>query len=333
MKFVDLANIRIRSGKGGKGCIAFRREKYVPMGGPNGGDGGRGGDVVFRATTDMSTLLDFKYLDHYEAENGKMGLGSDKKGRDGETLFIPVPVGTLIINAETDEVVADMTQNGQSTVVALGGRGGKGNAHFKSSTHQAPRFAQPGEPGVELRLTLELKLLADVGLVGLPNAGKSTMISVISAARPKIADYPFTTLVPNLGVVKPEAGRSFVVADIPGLIAGASQGAGLGVQFLRHVDRTSVLAHLVDVSDMSESDPVEDLKTVMIELEAYSPELAGRAMIVVGTKTDACIDGGRLGRLREYCANEGYVFYPVSAVTGDGVRTLVKALEREVHKG
>lgn len=333
MKFVDLVNIRIRSGKGGKGCIAFRREKYVPMGGPNGGDGGRGGDVVFRATTDMSTLLDFKYLDHYEAENGKMGLGSDKKGRDGETLFIPVPVGTLIINAETDEVVADMTQDGQSTVVALGGRGGKGNAHFKSSTHQAPRYAQPGEPGVELRLTLELKLLADVGLVGLPNAGKSTMISVISAARPKIADYPFTTLVPNLGVVKPEDGRSFVVADIPGLIAGASQGAGLGVQFLRHVERTSVLAHLVDVSDMNESDPVEDFKTVMAELEAYSPELAGRAMIVVGTKTDACLEGERLGRLHDYCANEGYVFYPVSAVTGDGVRTLVKALEREVYKG
>jgi GTP-binding protein len=333
MKFVDLVNIRIRSGKGGKGCIAFRREKYVPMGGPSGGDGGRGGDVVFRATTDMSTLLDFKYLDHHEAENGKMGLGSDKKGRDAETLVIPVPVGTLIINAETGELVADMTQDGQTAVVAQGGRGGKGNAHFKSSTHQAPRFAQPGEPGVEMRLTLELKLLADVGLVGLPNAGKSTMISVISAARPKIADYPFTTLVPNLGVVKPEDGRSFVVADIPGLIAGASDGAGLGIQFLRHIERTTVLAHLVDVSDMNESDPVADFKTLMAELEAYSPELAGRTMIVVGTKTDACLEGERLGRLHEYCANEGYVFYPVSAVTGDGVRTLVKALEREVHKG
>lgn len=330
MKFIDLAYVRVRSGNGGAGSVSFHREKYVPRGGPDGGDGGRGADVTLKAANNMNTLLDFKYLDHYEAENGRPGMGSNKKGRDGNSLEIPVPVGTLVLDEDSGDTVADLVSDGQSAVVARGGRGGKGNAHFKSSTNQAPRHSQPGEKGEERHLRLELKLLADVGLVGLPNAGKSTLISVISAARPKIADYPFTTLIPNLGVVKTEGFMSFVVADIPGLIKGAHGGAGLGVQFLRHVERTSVLAHLVDVSGYVQEDPVEQFDTVCEELREFSRDLMAKRMIVVGTKMDIMDDGTRFERLRDYCGENKLPFFGISAVTSSGTGELIRALSKEV---
>ena len=260
MQFVDYTKIYVKAGDGGRGCVAFRREKYVPRGGPSGGDGGRGGHIIFRASRELNTLLDLRYQREYKAKRGQHGMGKKMHGKDGEDRIIPVPVGTLIKDAGTEEVLADLDSEGVETIIAKGGRGGQGNAHFATPTRQAPKFAQPGEEGEEKNLVIELKLLADVGLIGLPNAGKSTLISVISSARPKIADYPFTTLTPNLGVVKLKDLRSFVVADIPGLIEGAHRGAGLGFQFLRHVERTSMLLHLVDASDMPETDPVEDLK-------------------------------------------------------------------------
>lgn len=338
MQFIDYVKIHVFAGDGGRGCVSFRREKYVPRGGPNGGDGGRGGHVVLRALAEMNTLLDFRYRREYKAERGEHGKGSNKHGRDGEDLIIPVPVGTVVRDALTDEVVADLDRNGAEVVIAKGGRGGLGNAHFATATRQAPKFAQPGEPGEERQLVLELKLLADVGLIGLPNAGKSTLISVISAARPKIADYPFTTLVPNLGVVKMEDFRSFVVADIPGLIEGAHRGAGLGFQFLRHVERTSLLLHLVDISDMLESDPVEDFEKINRELVLYNatlgstlgPELGARPMAVAGTKLDLAGSGERLNRLRDYCREKGLDFFALSAATGEGVRELVLYLAEKV---
>ena len=345
MKFVDLAHIEIKAGNGGRGCVSFRREKYIPKGGPDGGNGGRGGDVVLIATSNMSTLLDFKYQPNYKAENGGHGQGRDRTGRDGQTLEVPVPVGTLVVDDETGEVIADLTSDGEEFVVAHGGRGGKGNTHFKSSTFQSPRFAQPGEPGEERSVKLELKLLADVGLIGLPNAGKSTLISVISAARPKIADYPFTTLVPQLGVVKPEGiPRSFVVADIPGLIKGAHQGAGLGIQFLRHVERTRVLLHMVDISEMIEEDPVRRFETVQEEICSFcsaagsGPSTAGsgpsaltsKTLLVAATKTDIKGDGLSLRRLQQYCKEKELPFFAVSAATGEGIKELVRALAVEV---
>ena len=260
MQFVDYTKIYVKAGDGGRGCVAFRREKYVPRGGPSGGDGGRGGHIIFKASRELNTLLDLRYQREYRAKRGQHGMGKKMHGRDGEDRIIPVPVGTVIKDADTEEVLADLDSEGVETIIAKAGRGGQGNAHFATPTRQAPKFAQPGEEGEEKNLIIELKLLADVGLIGLPNAGKSTLISVISSARPKIADYPFTTLTPNLGVVKLKDFRSFVVADIPGLIEGAHKGAGLGFQFLRHVERTSLLLHLVDASDMPETDPVEDLK-------------------------------------------------------------------------
>lgn len=332
MKFIDLAHIRVRSGKGGPGSVSFRREKYVPRGGPDGGDGGRGADVILRAKGNMNTLLDFRYLDHYDAENGQPGMGRERKGRDGETLELPVPVGTVVTDRETGEVVADLVDADQAIVVARGGRGGKGNTHFKSSVRQAPRHAQPGEPGQERNLTLELKLLADAGLVGLPNAGKSTLISVISAARPKVADYPFTTLVPNLGVVKTEGFRSFVVADIPGLIRGAHQGAGLGIQFLRHVERTRVLAHLVDVSEYAGEDPVDAFETVRGELASFPGNLSGKRTIVIGTKIDIMGTGEGLEKLRRHAETLHLPFFALSAATGRGVEDLVRALSVQVEQ-
>jgi len=332
MKFIDLAHIRVSSGKGGPGCVSFRREKYVPRGGPDGGDGGRGGDVILRATANLNTLLDFKYLDHYEAENGRPGMGRDRKGRDGETLEIPVPVGTVVMDRDTGELVSDLVKAEQRVVLAGGGRGGKGNAYFKSAVRQAPRHSQPGEPGEDRRLTLELKLLADVGLVGLPNAGKSTLISVISAARPKVADYPFTTLVPNLGVVKTEGFRSFVVADIPGLIRGAHQGAGLGIQFLRHVERTQVLAHLVDVSEFAGEEPVEAFETVQEELASFAGNLSGKRTLVVGTKIDIMGGGDGLEKLRCHAEEKNLPFFAISAATGRGVEDLVRALSVQVEQ-
>lgn len=323
MQFVDYTKIFVKSGDGGRGCVSFRREKFVPKGGPDGGDGGRGGHVIIRASAELNTLLDCRYNREYKAQRGEHGKGSNKHGKDGEDIVIRVPVGTVIKDDSTGELLADLFENGQEIVIAEGGRGGLGNSHFATSTRQAPKFAQPGEEGQERWLVLELKLLADVGLIGLPNAGKSTLISVMSAAKPKIADYPFTTLVPNLGVVKIDDQKSFVVADIPGLIEGAHTGAGLGFQFLRHVERNAVLLHLVDVSDIQPSDPVEDFEKINKELILYSPELASKPVAVAATKIDIAADGERLDKLAKYCKKKKIAFFPVSAATGQGIKNLL----------
>ncbi len=332
MKFIDVVKIHIKAGDGGRGCVSFRREKYVPKGGPDGGDGGRGGDIILKATGELNTLLDLKYQQQYRAEHGQHGMGKNMHGKDGEDTIIHVPVGTLVKSVETDEIIADLVEDGQQAVIAKGGRGGLGNSHFATPTRQAPRFAQPGEPGEEKDILLELKLLADVGLIGLPNAGKSTLISVISSARPKIADYPFTTLVPNLGVVKYGESRSFVVADIPGLIEGAHRGTGLGFQFLRHVERTSLLLHLVDISEMSAGDPVENLEKINRELVLYSHALSEKPLSVAGTKLDIKGDGKRLDSLSKYCKDKGYDFFAISSVTGEGISGLVFYLASKLEE-
>jgi GTP-binding protein len=332
MRFIDYAIIHVKAGDGGRGCVSFRREKYVPRGGPDGGDGGKGGNVIFVADSELNTLLDFRYRKDYLAEGGRHGMGKKMHGRDGRNLVVPVPPGTLIKDADTGEVIADLDRGDREVVVVKGGRGGLGNWHFRTATRQVPRFAQPGEEGEERSLVLELKLLADVGLIGLPNAGKSTLISVISSARPKIAEYPFTTLVPNLGVVKIEKYRSFVVADIPGLIEGAHKGTGLGFQFLRHVERTSLLLHLVDISEGPGSDPVKDLRKISRELELYSDLLAKKPLAVVGTKLDAAGDKSRLAALAEYCREREIDFFPVSAVTGRGVKKLITYVAAKVEE-
>lgn len=332
MKFIDYVKIHVKAGDGGRGCVSFRREKYVPRGGPDGGDGGKGGDIIIKATKELNTLLDLRYQREYKAQRGEHGKGSNKHGKDGEDKIISVPVGTLIKDAETGEIIADLDYHNAEVIAARGGRGGFGNAHFATPTRQAPKFAQRGEDGQERWLVLELKLLADVGLVGLPNAGKSTLISVISSAKPKIADYPFTTLVPNLGVVKLEDFRSFVVADIPGLIEGAHRGAGLGFQFLRHVERTSILLHLVDISDILVTDPVEDFEKINRELVLYSPGLLNKPMAVAGTKLDIAHDRIRLNRLKEHCRDKGLDFFPISAATGEGINELVMYLAKRVKE-
>lgn len=332
MQFVDYVRIHVKSGDGGRGCVSFRREKYVPRGGPDGGDGGRGGHIILRATQELNTLLDLRYQREYKAEGGQHGKGKKMHGRDGQDRVIPVPVGTFARDAEAGDFVADLDHDSAEVIVARGGRGGLGNAHFATPTRQAPRFAQPGEKGEEKGLILELKLLADVGLIGLPNAGKSTLISAISSAKPKVADYPFTTLVPNLGVVKREDLRSFVVADIPGLIEGAHRGAGLGFQFLRHVERTSILLHLVDVSDMAATDPVEDLEKINRELVLYSSDLLKKPMAVAGTKIDVAHAKIRLNRLTEHCQDGGLDFFPLCAITGEGISELVAYLSRKVEE-
>jgi len=332
MQFVDYSKIHVKAGDGGRGCVSFRREKYVPKGGPNGGDGGRGGHVIFRANRELNTLLDLRYQKEYQAKRGQHGMGKKMHGKNGEDRIIPVPVGTVIKDADTEEILADLDKDGAEIIIAKGGRGGQGNAHFATPTRQAPKFAQPGEEGEEKNLVIELKLLADVGLIGLPNAGKSTLISVISSARPKIADYPFTTLTPNLGVVKLKDFRSFVVADIPGLIEGAHKGAGLGFQFLRHVERTSILLHLVDVSDMPETDPVEDFKKINKELELYSPKLLKKPQAVVATKTDIAIEKKRLKKLAAHCKSKKIEFFPVAAATGKGVKELLRYLAAIMEK-
>ena len=326
MKFIDQAKIYIKAGDGGRGCVSFRREKYIPKGGPNGGDGGRGGHIIFTADTNVNTLLDVKLKQHYRAEKGEHGKGKDMHGRNGKDLVILVPVGTMVKEAETGEMLVDLTEEAQSFIVATGGRGGLGNAHFKSATRQTPRFAQPGEPGDEKDLILELKLLADVGLLGLPNAGKSTLISALSSARPKIADYPFTTLAPILGVVRYGDYGSFVIADIPGLIEGAHKGTGLGFQFLRHVERTSILLHLVDISEMAEGDPVENLEKINNELKLYSSDLMKKQQIIAAAKMDIKGDGKRLDRLAEYCKDKSYDFHTICSVTGDGLKELTSRL-------
>jgi GTP-binding protein len=328
--FIDEVRILVKAGDGGNGCLAFRREKYVPRGGPSGGDGGHGGDVILVADEHENTLLKFRFNPEHKAERGRHGEGSNRTGADGASLDVDVPVGTVVYDEATGDRLYDFTESGQRFMVARGGRGGKGNARFATATHQAPTEHQPGRPGQEKRLRLELKLLADVGLVGFPNAGKSTLISRISAARPKIADYPFTTLEPNLGVVQLPGYRSFVVADIPGLIEGAHLGHGLGIQFLRHIERTRLLAHLVDVSEGSGRDPVEDFETVMRELASFSDDLAAKPMIIVATKMDVAQDPTRIASLRKLAEERGLACFEISSATGLGIEALKHAMEERV---
>lgn len=324
MNFVDYARIYIKSGDGGRGSVSFRREKYVPKGGPDGGDGGKGGNVIIRATNQLNTLLDFRYRKEYRAQNGQNGMGRKMHGKNGDDLVIPVPVGTIIKSADTESIDADLLREGDFFIAGRGGRGGLGNSHFATPTRQVPRYAQPGEPGEERWLILELKLLADVGLVGLPNAGKSTLISVLSSARPKIADYPFTTLVPNLGVVKAGNQRSFVVADIPGLIEGAHQGTGLGSQFLRHIERTKILLHLVDVSDTADENPVAQYEKITHELAMYNKDLLSKVHAVVATKVDSATNGERLDMLESYCETNNIHVIRISSITGVGMGKLLQ---------
>jgi|SRR5688572_4379759 len=329
--FIDRVKIHVQGGHGGNGVTAFRREKFVPRGGPSGGEGGRGGDVWIIADSSLNTLLHLRYNPEHIADRGMHGEGSNRSGRDGENVFVRVPVGTQIFEATTGELLQDLTMDGAKWLAARGGRGGFGNSHFATSTNRAPRYHQEGSAGEDLELQLELKLLADVGLVGFPNAGKSTLISTISAAKPKIADYPFTTLAPNLGVVDLGDFRTFVVADIPGLIEGAHEGAGLGDRFLRHVERTTLLLHLVDVSSFSGRETVDDYRTVNHELAAYNPALAERPQIVVATKMDALEDPERWESLKQAAANDGYDFYAISAVTNQNVRELVNAVAAKLE--
>jgi GTP-binding protein len=339
--FVDEAKIAVKAGDGGNGCVAFRREKYVPRGGPSGGDGGRGGSVYLEANPNDNTLLRYRYNREFKADRGRHGEGSNCTGVSGDDMILKVPVGTLVFNSENSELLADLKKPGQRVLVAQGGKGGRGNQHFAKPWHQAPREKEEGETGEERHLRLELKLLADAGLVGFPNAGKSTLISVISAARPKIANYPFTTLEPNLGVVNAdggtgghgtELGRTFVVADLPGLIEGASQGAGLGIRFLRHVERTRLLVHLIDTSDTAEMDPVKAFEIIEGELAAFSESLTQKPRIVVATKLDATNDRTKLEELREFCHERALEFHAISAPVGEGVKELVRGMADALDK-
>ncbi len=323
--FIDEAIIHVEAGRGGDGCVAFRREKYVPRGGPSGGDGGRGGSIYLESSQHLNTLLKFRYNREFCAERGRHGEGSNRHGQDGEDLIIPVPVGTVVYEEASGEKLWDFNASGQRFLAARGGRGGRGNARFATSTHQAPRKAEPGAPPEERRLKLELKLLADVGLVGFPNVGKSTLISRLSAARPRIADYPFTTLEPHLGVVALDGERSFVMADIPGLIAGAHLGRGLGVRFLKHVERTRLLLHLIDVAEHTERDPIEDYRVILKELESFSPTVAAKPMVLVASRVDIAGEGDRLFALREFCREQSKPLYEISGVTGEGLEELKQA--------
>lgn len=321
--FIDQAKIYIKAGSGGSGISSFRREKYVPHGGPDGGDGGKGGDVIFQASHRATTLLDLKYLRHYEAKPGRHGEGTNKHGRNGADVTVTVPVGTIIKNHQTSEVLADLIEDGQIVIIARGGKGGRGNSQFSSSTNRAPTNFEPGMPGEQFTLDLELKLLADVGLVGYPNAGKSTMISTLSAARPEIADYPFTTLVPNLGVVPFGEYRSFVMADIPGLIEGAHSGKGLGIQFLKHIQRTAFLLYLIDISEWAQEDPLEAFAILQRELSTFDNHLADRPFVIIGTKLDVKGDGEKLLKLQQYSNEHGLTFFAVSSATREGLDALV----------
>ena len=328
--FIDEVRILVKAGDGGNGCLAFRREKFVPRGGPSGGDGGRGGDVILVSSEHENTLLKFRYNPEHKAERGRHGEGSNRTGADGQSLEVQIPVGTVVYDESTGARLYDFTHPGERFTVASGGRGGKGTARFATSTHQAPTEHEPGRSGEEKRLRLELKLLADVGLVGFPNAGKSTLISRVSAARPKIADYPFTTLEPNLGVVELPDYRSFVVADIPGLIEGAHEGHGLGIQFLRHIERTRLLVHLVDVSEASGRDPVQDFETVMDELASFSRDLVSKPMLVVASKMDVAQDPARVLALRLHVAERGMAYFEISSATGLGIEKLKFAMAERV---
>jgi len=324
--FIDEAKIHVAAGGGGNGCVAFRREKFVPRGGPSGGDGGRGGDIIFASDPHLNTLLKFRFNPEFRATRGGHGEGSNRHGRDGADNTVTLPVGTVVYELASGEKLWDFDAPGKRVIAAKGGRGGRGNARFATSTHQAPRKAEPGTPGEVRDLRLELKLLADVGLVGFPNVGKSTLISRLSAARPRIADYPFTTLAPCLGVVGLDRERSFVMADIPGLIAGAHEGKGLGIRFLRHVERTRLLLHLIDVSEDSGRDPVEDYEVILNELKSFSAVVAAKPMLVVASRIDIASDGGRLIRLREFCAERGLRLHAISSVTGEGLEELKEAV-------
>jgi len=332
--FADEAKILVKGGDGGNGCMAFRREKYVPRGGPSGGDGGHGGDVYLESNPHDNTLLRYRYNREFHAERGRHGEGSDCHGRSGVETVLSVPVGTVVYDADSGEQLFDFTQPGQRFLAARGGRGGRGNGNpaFVKPWHQAPREHEPGRPGQERHLRMELKLLADVGLVGFPNAGKSTLISRISAARPKIAAYPFTTLEPHLGVVSadpdaaPGNGRTFVVADVPGLIEGAHEGAGLGTRFLKHLERTRLIVHLIDTSDANPRDPIQDFEIIERELAAFSPELAEKPMIVVATKLDATTNRDHLDELRDFAAKRGLEFHAISSASGEGITQLVRAI-------
>jgi GTP-binding protein len=330
--FVDEAKIYVKAGDGGNGCVAFRREKFVPRGGPSGGDGGAGGSVILEVNPNENTLLRYRFNREFRADRGRHGEGSNCTGHSATDMVLEVPVGTVVFDLDTGEQLADLTGANQRFVAARGGHGGRGNQHFAKPWHQAPRESEDGQRGEERRLRLELKLLADVGLIGFPNVGKSTLISRISAARPKIADYPFTTLEPGLGVVSADTapgrgiGRTYVVADLPGLIEGAHTGAGLGIRFLRHIERTRLLAHLIDTSDASDRDPVHDFEVIQGELAAFSETLAAKPMIVVATKLDATTDRARLEKLRAFCAARGLEFHAISSVTGKGIPEIVRAM-------
>ena len=326
MKFIDEVKIRVVAGKGGSGCVSFRREKYVPRGGPDGGDGGVGGSVLIEATERKHSLLDFRYRNLFSASNGRGGEGQNRYGRSGDDVVLEVPVGTVVKDPETGDILADLTEPAQRWIAAAGGRGGKGNAHFTSSTHRSPRFAQEGEAGQERELKLELKLIADVGLVGLPNAGKSTLISVVSAARPKIADYPFTTLTPNLGVVQYDDAPPFVMADVPGLIEGAHLGAGLGDRFLKHIERTRLLVHMLDVSSLPSDDPLLPFRQIEHELASYSETIAAKPRVIVLHKTDLIEDKALLDKVAERFKGLGIPVLLVSSVKREGLRELVRLL-------
>ncbi|MBX7148558.1 GTPase ObgE [bacterium] len=331
MKFVDEAIIEIKSGAGGRGCVAFRREKYVPRGGPNGGNGGRGGDVLAKATKKLSTLMDFRYKKHFKAPDGGIGMGSLKAGRQGEDLILELPLGTLIYDADTEELLADLVDENQVVTLALGGRGGRGNTAFKSSVNQAPRQAEPGGEAVERRIRLELKLLADVGLVGMPNAGKSTLLSSISHAHPKIADYPFTTLTPNLGVVELPGYQSFTMADIPGLIEGAHEGHGLGIQFLRHIERTKVFLHLVSLGPDEPLEPYKRYQLINKELNAFDVSFKRRNQIILLTKADLLTKKEVAKVVTLFKKTKKKVFV-ISSITRDGLKDLLKYIGTELKK-
>ena len=322
--FTDYVKIIAKAGNGGDGAVSFRREKYVAAGGPDGGDGGKGGNVYMEVDQDRNTLIDFRYQKKFKAENGRNGEGAHKYGKSGEDLVIKVPLGTIVKEAETGKVIADLSELGQKELILAGGRGGKGNSHFATSTRQAPHFSQEGEKREEKELILELKLLADVGLLGFPNVGKSTLLSVVTDATPKIADYHFTTLEPNLGVVKGEYGDSFVIADIPGIIEGASQGVGLGIQFLRHIERTRLLLHVIDVSGIEGRNPVKDFKTINEELKQYSEKLSKRKQIIVANKVDSMQDKTLYEELEKMAKEKGLEIYQISAATGQGIKELMK---------
>lgn len=329
MKFIDEATIEVKSGPGGNGCVSFRREKYVPRGGPDGGDGGDGGSVYVIGNPDMSTLLDYKYRQHWKAQRGTHGMGKDRHGKRGDDLIIPVPIGTEIFDTETEGLIADITDPGEKVLIARGGRGGRGNARFVTSTHQAPRESEKGKPAKTLRIKFSLKVMADVGIIGYPNAGKSTLISKISHAKPKIADYPFTTLTPQLGMIRLGTDKSFVVADIPGIIEGAHEGIGLGTRFLKHVERTKVLIHLLDLDPNTKRDPLKDYENLNRELSSFSVKLSDKPQVVCANKTDI---PGAEERFEELRSHLDIDIFPISAILGRGLKELLNEVYKTLKK-